>query len=469
MNTPNPGAKLTHVDPATFTPHFEWKRRLVTRAARNSGQSEASRESAIFCEGVDLADAATKFGTPLYLYSRNSIVEAFQELGRGLGSVPHTLCFAMKANSNLSILKMLAGLGSGFDIVSAGELEQLQRIGVRGDRIVFSGVGKSREEMRSALQYRASTARRNGPSGILLFNVESEAELEVLLEESARHVQRGGQPPAASIRVNPDVLAGGHPKIATGLHEHKFGVAWSEARRLYLRHKNSQWIRWQGISAHIGSQIVKPQPFAKALKRVISYVKDLSANGIPLRYLDFGGGLGVRYTNEKIPTRTAYAKMIAQLVRPLKLHLLLEPGRTIIAPAGVLLTRVQYIKRSGRKNFVIVDAGMTELIRPSLYGAIHPITRTSRNGADSNAKQQRVDVVGPVCETGDCFLRNWPLEPVRAGELLAVWTTGAYGMSLANNYNGRPRAAEVLVNGKRTHLIRRRETQADLLRTDVLS
>jgi diaminopimelate decarboxylase len=371
----------------------------------------------------------------------------------------------MKANGNLSILKHLAKLGSGFDIVSGGELEQLRRVGVDGRRIVFSGVGKTREEMRFALEY--SGARRGAP-GILLFNVESEAELEVLQEEASRHVQRGGDAPAVSVRVNPDVLAGGHPHIATGLHEHKFGLEWAAARRLYLANVDSKWIRWSGISAHIGSQIVDPQPFAEALKRVIGYVVELQREGVELKYLDFGGGLGVRYTDEQAPSRTSYARMIAKLVRPTGLHLLLEPGRTIVAAAGVLLTKVLYTKRNRQKTFVVVDAGMNDLMRPALYGAVHPITRVTQNSVASRDAAERVDVVGPVCETGDCFLPDWPLGAVEAGEVLAIWTTGAYGMSLANNYNGRGRAAEILVEGKKARVIRRRETTRDLMRGDVL-
>jgi diaminopimelate decarboxylase len=317
------------------------------------------------------------------------------------------------------------------------------------------------------LQYPGGHRRRR--LGILLFNVESGAELDVLEQEAARHIERGGTQPGVSIRVNPDVLAGGHPHIATGLHEHKFGLDWDEALRLYLAHRSSKWIRWQGISAHIGSQIVTPQPFKRALKKVIGFAGELKKNGIQLRYLDFGGGLGVRYTNEKVPSRAAYARMIASLVRPLGLHLLLEPGRTIIAPAGVLLTHVLYNKSNGKKTFVIVDAGMNDLMRPSLYGAVHPITRTVRNRSESSSKHDRVDVVGPVCETGDCFLHDWQLGPVKTGDVLAIWATGAYGMSLASNYNGRCRAPEILIVGKKSQLIRRRETIKDLLIPDALS
>jgi diaminopimelate decarboxylase len=446
------------VDPVTFSPHFSWKR-------NSAGRPHAKLEET-FCEGVPLTKVAAEFGTPAYVYSSAAITDAFRELDRGLSQVPHTLCFAMKANGNLSILKYLAKLGSGFDIVSGGELEHLRRIGVRGDRIVFSGVGKTREEMRAALQYRA--ARNVARPGILLFNVESEAELHALLEEAARLVERGAIPPAVSIRVNPDVLAGGHPHIATGRHEHKFGLEWPEARRLYLAHQNSKWIRWQGISAHIGSQIVKPQPFQRALKRLVAYVGELKKQGIALRYLDFGGGLGVRYTDEQIPSRAAYARMIASMVRPLGLHLLLEPGRTLIAPAGVLLTRVLFNKRNRNKNFVVVDAGMNDLMRPSLYGALHPITHTVRKSGAAR-DSERADIVGPVCETGDCFLHDWFLAPAEPGDVLAIWATGAYGMSLASNYNGRCRAPEILVQGKKARLIRRRETNEELLSADVLA
>jgi diaminopimelate decarboxylase len=450
-------SRVDFVDPAQFTPHFNWKR----------GTGAASRGEELCCEGVSVSRVAGEFGTPGYLYSRAAIVEAFRELHRGLDGVPHTLCFAMKANGNLSILKLLADLGSGFDIVSGGELDHLRRIGVRGDRIVFSGVGKTHEEIRAGLGYRGG--QRGKRTGILLFNVESEGELDVLLEEAARHVARGHEAPGVSIRVNPDVLAGGHPHIATGRHEHKFGLDWHTARRLYLLHRDSKWIRWQGISAHIGSQIVSARPFELALKRLAGFVQELKKQGIALRYLDFGGGLGVRYTNEQIPTRAAYARMAKRIVGPLGLHLLLEPGRTIVAPGGVLLTRVLYLKRNRGKTFVVVDAGMNDLIRPSLYGAVHPITRTTRSDSGLRTNRERVDIVGPVCETGDCFLRDWELGPVQVGDVLAIWTAGAYGMSLASNYNGRPRAAEILVAGKKARLIRRRETNRDLLSTDVLA
>jgi diaminopimelate decarboxylase len=445
-----PSPKLSFVDPATFTPHFSWKK----------SKNRKDHEESVACEYARLVDIAEKTGTPTYVYSRAAIDDAQSELHRGLGSLSHTLCFAVKSNGNLSILRHVAKAGNGFDIVSGGELAMLQSIGVRGDRIVFSGVGKTREEIREALRYRP--ARQGGHDGILLFNVESEAELEVLLEESARNAKRGGAVPSVSIRVNPDVQAGGHPHIATGRHEHKFGLNWEEARRLYLMHRDSKWIRWQGISVHIGSQIVTLEPFRRALQRLAGYVGELRENGIALKYLDFGGGLGVRYTKEKPPDRTEYARMVAQILRPLRLHLLLEPGRTIIGPAGVLLTRVVYVKESRGKTFVIVDAAMNDLMRPALYGAIHPITKVTRDRKDQSPGR-RVDIVGPVCETGDCFLRDWPLGEVAAGDLLAIWVAGAYGMSQTSNYNARCRPAEVFVEGEKFRIIRRRETFRDLI------
>jgi diaminopimelate decarboxylase len=441
------------VDPAAFTPQFAWRK------------SAYSRGEEVFCEGVSLAKAAERFGTPSYLYSGAAIETAFRELDRGLGSLPHTLCFAVKSNGNLSILQKLARLGSGFDIVSGGELEHLAHLAVPGEKIVFSGVGKSREEIRLALRYRR---RGNADkTGILLFNIESEAELEVLLEESSKHNASAGLP-SISVRVNPDVIAGGHPHISTGHHQHKFGLDWAAARKLYLEHRASRWICWSGVSAHIGSQITSLQPFQQAVGRLASYVRELRELGVALKYLDFGGGLGVRYTDQKPPSRTEYSRMVARMVKPLGLHLLLEPGRTIIAPAGVLLTRVIYTKKNRDKTFVVVDSAMNDLLRPALYSAVHPITRVTRTKGRRGGSA-KADLVGPVCETGDCFLRDWPLGHVAAGDVLSIWTAGAYGMSQASNYNARRRPAEILVEGKRARLIRRRETCQDLLRGDVLA
>jgi diaminopimelate decarboxylase len=439
----------SHSDPATYTPHYRY---------RPSGKGTR----ALYGESVPLARIADEVGTPAYVYSRASIEAAYRHLDRAFGSLPHTLCYAMKANSNLSVLRVLARLGSSFDIVSGGELDRLGRIGIPGNRIVFSGVGKTREEIRDALRYPGKVSRH---SGIFMFNIESGAELEVLLSESSRHVAAGGARPGVAIRVNPDVLAGGHPHIATGAHEHKFGVAWSAARDLYLIHKTSPWIWWRGITAHLGSQIFSVKPYRQALARLASYVRDLARNGIRLEHIDIGGGLGIRYTNEVALPTAAYAKALAEIVRPLNCRLIVEPGRALVGPAGVLLTRVLYVKHSGKKTFVVVDAAMNDLIRPVLYGATHPITPALRAAkAAAKGKPARVDVVGPVCESGDFLAKDWPLPPVKSHDLLVVWAAGAYSFAQSSNYNARRRPAEVLIEGRRFHVARRREKYDDLVR-----
>ena len=415
------------VDPASYTPGFSY------------------RGSQLYCEGVSVAAVAGKYGTPAYLYSRASIEQAYRRMDSAFGALPHTICYAMKANSTLGILRVFAALGSGFDIVSGGELYRLRRIGVPGKRIVFSGVGKSREEIREALRAR-----------VLLFNIESAAELDLLASEASRLRVRA----AASIRVNPDVQAGGHPHISTGHHRHKFGIDWETARGLYLEHRDSRWIDWQGISAHIGSQIVTLAPHRRALTRLAGFVRELSRARISLRYIDCGGGLGIRYTSEQPPEIAAWAADLARVVRPLGCHLLIEPGRSLIGPAGVLLMHVLYNKENRGKNFVIVDAAMNDFMRPALYDATHPITRAQR----APGPLSRADIVGPVCESGDCFLQDWPLGTVAPGDTLVLWGAGAYGTTQASNYNSRPRPAEVLVRGNKATVIRRRETRADLIR-----
>lgn len=454
-------------DPVAFTPFFAWRGLADRSRVRERTLDFArSRQAEVFCEDVPLRAVAESAGTPVYVYSRTAIEAAYGEFDRALSRVAHTICYSVKANANLSLLRLLARLGSGFDVVSGGELDRLRRAGVPGRKIVFSGVGKSPEEIREALAYRPTGLRRSR-AGILLFNVESQAELELLAEAAARHVATGGARPAISVRVNPDVAAGAHPHISTGRHQHKFGLDWTQARRLYRAPGYSRWLDWRGISAHIGSQIIAWPPFRLALARLASYVRELAAAGMAIEYLDFGGGLGVRYTDETVLTRGQYARAVAGMTRPLGCHLLLEPGRSMVAPAGVLLTRVLYTKQNGGKTFVIVDAAMNDLIRPALYGAVHPITPVSRKEALARVRPARVDIVGPVCETGDCFLRDWPLAPVRSGDLLGVWCAGAYGWALASNYNSRPRPAEILVEGKRFRLIRERESRADMARNEV--
>ncbi len=421
------------VDPTEFTAFFSY------------------REGRLCCEGVPLERIAARVGTPAYVYSRASMLRAYRQLDHALGSAPHALCYAVKANSNLEILRLFARLGSSFDVVSGGELYRLRRIGVPGRRIVFSGVGKTRAEIREALA-----------ADLLLINVESEEELDLLLSEAARRVARGNARAAAAIRINPDVVAGGHPHISTGRRRHKFGVDWSDARRLYLAHRNSRWIAWRGISAHIGSQVLSLAPFRRAFGLLAGYFRELARAGVALSFVDVGGGLGIRYAFEQPPELAAYARVAAAAVRPLGCRLLLEPGRALVGSAGVLLTRVLYGKRNRGKRFVVVDAGMNDFIRPALYGALHPVTHVARRGRGS--LMFPADVVGPVCETGDFFVQDWPLEEARPDDLLAVWGTGAYGFVAASNYNSRPRPPEVLVEGSRFRIIRERESRADLLR-----
>lgn len=442
------------IDPSQFTPFYAYK-----PSARNA-------EESVFAEGVSLEKIATAVGTPSYVYSHAAIEGAYATFDRALAALPHKICFSVKVNGNLSVLRILKQLGSGFDIVSGGELDRLRRIGVSGDRIVFSGVGKTREEIRDAFGYFDKGTGAIGVRGILLLNVESEGELEVVLEESSRHVARGGRRPAISIRVNPDVMAGGHPHISTGKHHHKFGIDWQVARRLYLTHKDSPWITWRGISAHIGSQILSTAPYRRAIARIASYVRDLARNGIRLEYVDAGGGPGIRYTSESPFAAADYADVFKDAITPFGATLLIEPGRSIVGSAGVLLTRVIYVKENRGKTFVIVDAAMNDLIRPVLYDAIHPITPVTRAKGQSEGVK-RVDVVGPVCESGDFLARDWPLAPVKAGDLLVVWAAGAYAFAQSSNYNARRRPAEVLVEGKRFRIVRKRQSYEDLIRGEI--
>ena len=423
------------------------------------------RGGRLHCEHVDVARIAAQVGTPAYVYSAASIRDAYRSLDRAFSRLPHHLCYSVKANSNLSILKMLARMGSYFDIVSGGELHRVLAAGIPARRVVFSGVGKTSAELRFALQ-----------KGILLFNVESEEEIAALVAEA----MRVGRPAPIGLRVNPDVAAGGHPHISTGARTHKFGVDIEDAGRIYRAWRHSKWVSWRGISAHIGSQILSVAPFRIAVGRLAAFVRGLARDGIRLRYFDFGGGIGIRYTDES-PLRLAdYARVLQSAVRPLGCTLLLEPGRTIVGPAGILLTRVVRTKRNRGKWFVVADAAMNDLMRPALYDATHAITHVQRRNAATSAARflsdllgsqrawpgphDRADIVGPICETGDCFLQDWPLGEVAAGDLLAIWGVGAYGSSLASNCNSRLRAPEVLVEGRRFRTVRRRETLSDLIR-----
>jgi diaminopimelate decarboxylase len=423
------------LDPSRSTPFFRW------------------RKNQLVCENVALEAIAKRTGTPTYVYSGAAVQSAYRNLDRALSRAlrpaPHTICYAVKANSNLSLLRLLARLGSGFDIVSGGELERLRRAGVKGKHIVFSGVGKKREEIADALR-----------AGLLLFNVESAAELELLASEAAR-LRR---PAPAALRVNPDVEAGAHPHISTGKHHHKFGIDWQHAWKLYLAHRNSAWIRWQGISAHIGSQILSVAPYREAVGKLAGYVRGLARAGVRLGYVDVGGGFGVRYTSETPPAFDEYASILARELAGLDCHVLVEPGRALVANAGVLLMRVLYVKDTRGKTFVVTDAAMNDFLRPALYDAVHPITNATRTHAKERMRTADAAIVGPVCETGDVFLHSWPMPETKAGDLLLLWGAGAYGFAQSSNYNSRPRPAEVLVEGARFRVIRKRESVADLMR-----
>lgn len=414
--------------------------------------SPKSRKYTLHCERIALPELAERFGTPLYVYSANAIRERVLAFQTAFASVEHSICYSVKANSNLSILRRLAKLGCGFDVVSGGELERVIRVNRRlASKVVFSGVGKTSDEIEAGLK-----------AGILLFNLESGAELEVLVSCAAKLKRAAG----IAFRVNPDVSAETHPYISTGLQKHKFGVSIGEVRSFYKEARRSKQVRISGVSVHIGSQITEFVPFAAAMERVAELVKQLRSDGDEIEYVDAGGGLGISYTGSQDfrATVSEYARAILRPLLNLNVKVLLEPGRSIVGSAGVLLTRVLYRKRNGEKQFIIVDAAMNDLIRPALYQAEHEIVPVQRGSAEL----ETVDIVGPVCESGDFFARDRELPPFTAGDLAAILDAGAYGMALASNYNSRPRPAEVLVDGKSAKLIRRRETAADLLRLELL-
>lgn len=410
-----------------------------------------SKSSALKCEQVALAALAERFGTPVYVYSAEMVRERVEAFENAFRNIDHAICYSVKANSNLSILRLLRKLGCGFDVVSGGELQRVLQVNRRAaSDVVFSGVGKTADEITSALK-----------AGILLFNIESASEMEEVAKV-ATQLKRAAQ---IAFRVNPDVPAETHPYISTGLQKHKFGVPIREARELYTQAAKSKYLRVAGISVHIGSQITDFKPFAAAMERVAELVKQLRSDGHKIEYVDAGGGLGINYNGGQDFSATVsnYAQAVCSPLSNLAVKVLLEPGRSIIGPAGILLTRVLYRKRNGQKKFVVVDAAMNDLIRPSLYQAEHQIVPVQNWGSQTEV----VDVVGPVCESGDFFARDRELPYVDEGELLAILDAGAYGMSLASNYNTRPRPAEVLVDTRSAKVIRRRETVADLLRNEI--
>jgi diaminopimelate decarboxylase len=410
---------------------------------------------------VPLDALAKKFGTPLYIYSADQIEYRLSLFQKAFAELPHLICYAVKANSALGILKLLDRLGAGFDIVSGGELERILTVNKSAAaRVVFSGVGKTAPEIDAALR-----------AGILLFNVESEGELDLLAERAAKLRKRA----RIALRVNPDVFAETHPYISTGLREHKFGIDIHRARAVYRQAKKSKYLDARGVSVHIGSQIRTAEPFGAAAARIAALVAELRKDGHSIEFLDAGGGLGIEYETPLTSTSPSfdpaekiaeYAAAVSSAVKTLGgITLLLEPGRFLIAQAGALLTRVLYVKKNGEKTFVITDAGMNDLIRPALYQAHHEIVPVART---QSKRRIIADVVGPVCESGDFFARDRELPVLKPGDLVAILDAGAYGMPLSSNYNSRPRPAEVLVEGKRVRLIRRRETMKDLLAPELL-
>ncbi len=397
----------------------------------------------LHAEAVPLARVAERFGTPCYVYSRAALSGAYAAFEAAFKDHDHLVCYAVKANSNLAILNLFARLGGGFDIVSGGELERVLAAGGDPRKIVFSGVGKSEPEMRRALS-----------AGILCFNVESESELERLNRVACEL----GKTAPVSLRVNPDVDAGTHPYIATGLKQNKFGVPFHDALRLYRLARSLPHARIEGIGCHIGSQLTEVAPFAVAFEKILDLVDRLEREGIALSHIDVGGGLGIRYQDEAPPPLGDYARVFINRIGGRSHKLLIEPGRAMTGNAGLLLTRVEYLKHGEEKNFAVVDAAMNDLMRPALYDAWHDVLQV----AVADGAARIYEIVGPVCESGDFLARERSLV-LREGDLLAIMSAGAYGMSMSSNYNTRPRAAEVMVDGAALYLIRARETVAELM------
>ncbi len=407
------------------------------------------KDGFLWAEDVDITANIDKWGTPCYVYSRATIERHWKAFDSALGEQPHLVCYAVKANSNLAVLNVLAKLGSGFDIVSAGELERVLRAGGSADKIVFSGVGKTAEEMSRALDV-----------GIRCFNVESQAEL-YLLEQVAK--KKGIQAPV-SLRVNPDVDAKTHPYISTGLKDNKFGITIGDAPEVYQYIMDSIHLSVQGVDCHIGSQLTEVTPFVDALDRVLALVDRLAEKNIKLHHLDLGGGLGIRYQDENPPLPEEQMAAVLQRLNGREFEILIEPGRAIVGNAGILLTRVLYLKHNEDKNFAIVDAAMNDLMRPALYQAwqaIEPVVQKSQS------QTKTYDVVGPICETGD-FLGKARELAIEQGDLLAVRSAGAYGFSMSSNYNSRPRIAEIMVDGGKHQIIRQRETIEQLFANESL-
>lgn len=403
----------------------------------------------LHCEQVAVSGLAAQYDTPLYVYSRATIERHYHAFEQALGERQHLICYAVKANSNLAVLNLLAKLGSGFDIVSAGELQRVQMAGGNPDKVVFSGVGKQPHEMGYALN-----------AGIRCFNIESEQEIHILSEIAKQQ----GKIAPVSFRVNPDVDAKTHPYISTGLRENKFGIDFDDAERIYRIAADDKYLDVIGIDCHIGSQLTELSPFVDALDRLLDLVERLGASGIKLHHIDLGGGLGVRYQDETPPSPQQWMSVLSEKLNNFDGEIIIEPGRAIIANAGILVTRVNVIKNNALKNFAVVDAAMNDLMRPSLYSAWQDIIPVAEQSGQASALY---DVVGPICETGD-FLGKERELAITCGDLLAVRSAGAYGFSMSSNYNSRPRAAEVVVDGESHHLARKRESIDDLVRGETI-
>ena len=406
----------------------------------------------LHCESVSIEELVRKYGTPLYAYSRNTLISHYRKIKEAFSPINPLICFSIKANSNLAILKALVKEGAGLDIVSGGELYRAFKTGVSSRKIVYAGVGKTEKEIEVAIRHQ-----------IFFFNVESIPELELINQVAGRL----GICQKVAIRINPDIKARTHKYITTGRGENKFGIDFETAKNIFLNRDRYKNLNISGIHMHIGSQIVDAGPFIRAIERIADFIKDLKTHGSGIRWLNIGGGLGIIYSKERPQTAQEYAKAVLPILKKTRANIILEPGRFIAGNAGVFITKVQYIKETPRKNFAIVDGAMNDLIRPSLYGAYHEILPV-RSRSYSDSKDIRVfDVVGPICESGDFLGKDRKFIGLKAGDLLSVMAAGAYGFSMSSNYNSRPRSAEVMVEGSKARLIRRRETYEDLTRTEL--
>ncbi|MFH1024367.1 MAG: diaminopimelate decarboxylase [Planctomycetota bacterium] len=407
----------------------------------------------LFCEKVKVSDLAQEYGTPLYVYSRRTLVEHYRKLADAFKDLSPLVCYSVKASSTIALCRALAQEGAGFDVVSGGEIFRALQAGVKGDRVVFAGVGKTRQEMVEALE-----------ADILQFNVESPGELE-LLDEAAHELRRKAR---VALRVNPDVVADTHDYLATGKHGTKFGMTLETAAECLKTAGRFSSVEVVGLHVHVGSQITDTAAHVKAVERTSEFLSDAWPPNLPFRTLDIGGGFGIFYKGGEARSAEEFGRALSPLIRRLSCRLILEPGRFIVGNAGILVTRVLYRKESAGQTFVVCDAGMNDLIRPSLYGAFHRIWPvTTAPGGEGAGGRIRADIVGPVCESGDFFARDREIPSVAPGECLAIFSAGAYGMAMSSNYNSRPRAAEILVDGETATLVRKRETYKDLVRNEI--